>query len=351
MAYYPLRCWSRGRHRERFQGPGPRGHWRHQEGIVRALTFTIPSITKALWLKTNHLTDSFFSFSPLQPWGAPDHPVRQVHRWGGELISPSLTHVLSHQLFSIVRQFCNPSSTDDQPVGCFPPWCGWQCGLQEHLLRHHTRRREGGINPPLFQDPYLRSNPILDATSTLLTLLRCRGSLAHSRALGPLCPLASSLQKDLSPVLEILSERTGGCGVVCVWVPTGEHGIIFNKNNLVALKLSLHLCPCLLFPLLFLPSLILSFCVEANSACIMPMYSAYAYAVQCIQWPVRHISWVLWCKHSRSLETSKRPDPSGLLVSTWHRVFYGLVPLFVSGRIAQWRVGVPYYNRLPTPSL
>lgn len=325
------------------------------------------AIKKELWglsplpyLLSQKLFDSrsiiwLIHFSPSPPSSLEELLTTQCDRFTAEEVSSSvplsLMFSFRHHLFSIVRQFCNPSSTDDQPVGCFPPWCGWQCGLQEHLLRHHTRRREGGINPPLFQDPYLRSNPIIDATSTLLTLLRCRGSLAHSRALGPLCPLASSLQKDLSPVLEILSERTEGCGVVCVWVPTGEHGIIFNKNNLVALKLSLHLCPCLLFLLLFLPSLILSFCVDANSACIMPMYSAYAYSVQCIQRPVRHISWVLWCKHRRSLETSKQPDPSGLLVSTWHRVFYGLVPLFVSGRIAQWRVGVLYYNRLPTPSL
>ena len=46
----------------------------------------------------------FSPFPPLQPWGAPDHPVRQVHRWGGGLIDPSLTHVV---VPSSVAQHCN----------------------------------------------------------------------------------------------------------------------------------------------------------------------------------------------------------------------------------------------------
>uniref|UniRef100_A0AAQ4NPI6 Myosin light chain 11 n=1 Tax=Gasterosteus aculeatus aculeatus TaxID=481459 RepID=A0AAQ4NPI6_GASAC len=75
-------CRPRGRYRHRLQGAGPRGYREHQEGIPR---------------------------------GAPDHPVRQVHCGG-----------------------------DQEHVGRLPPRCCRQRGLQEHLLRHHTRRGEGG---------------------------------------------------------------------------------------------------------------------------------------------------------------------------------------------------------------
>lgn len=35
---------------------------------------------------------------------------------------------------------------DEESVCRLPSRCGWQCWLQEHLLRHHTRRGEGGVN-------------------------------------------------------------------------------------------------------------------------------------------------------------------------------------------------------------
>lgn len=48
---------------------------------------------------------------------------------------------------AVTHFFISSSSADEEPLGCLPPWCGWQRWLQEHLLRHHTRRGEGGINP------------------------------------------------------------------------------------------------------------------------------------------------------------------------------------------------------------
>ena len=41
-------------------------------------------------------------------------------------------------------------SPDDQPLGRLPPRCGRQRRLQEHLLRHHPRRGQGGgIETPI----------------------------------------------------------------------------------------------------------------------------------------------------------------------------------------------------------
>uniref|UniRef100_H2L9Z5 Myosin light chain 11 n=1 Tax=Oryzias latipes TaxID=8090 RepID=H2L9Z5_ORYLA len=49
--------------------------------------------------------------------------------------------------WSFLRTFLfviSPSS-DQEHVGRLPPRCGRQRRLQEHLLRHHTRRGEGGV--------------------------------------------------------------------------------------------------------------------------------------------------------------------------------------------------------------
>jgi len=43
-------------------------------------------------------SDIYLSIPPLQPRGAPDHPVRQVHPWGGEL-SSSLSRPYCHSVF------------------------------------------------------------------------------------------------------------------------------------------------------------------------------------------------------------------------------------------------------------
>lgn len=104
-------------------------------------------------------------------------------------------------------------------------------------------------------------------------------------------------------------------GVFVCEYQQGNMGLFSIKNNLVALKRSISV-PSLLFLLLLLPSLILSSCVEANSLCTIPTNRMYKYAVQCIQQSVTVVSWVLWCKHSLLLETSKRSDPGGLFVST-----------------------------------
>lgn len=163
----------------------------------------------------------------------------------------------------------------------------------------HTERRRRNKPPSLSRS--LPSAHTQYSTQHLLHSL-------FSDAVAPSHTLAPSARSVRLPAHYektcLLFSRYSVRGLKAVWLFVCEYQQVnmglfsIKRNNLVAPKLSLHLCPRLLFLLLFLPSLILSFCIEANSACTMPMYSAYAYAVQCIQRPVRHISWVLWCMHS-----------------------------------------------------
>lgn len=113
----------------------------------------------------------------------------QCDRFTAEEVGPRcLPFPSSHKLSwgSTLTPLSTFFSVDGQPVGCFPPWCGWQCGLQEHLLRYHTRRGKGGVNAPLLKSsPPVKHPYSLHHLLTPLPFLQRRGSLAHVRAPSP----------------------------------------------------------------------------------------------------------------------------------------------------------------------
>ena len=87
MSYVIPRCGPRGRHRERLQGPRPRGHRKHQEGdvssapphwLTTATTGTNSPCPYELHNADQTLFRSlslFLSLSLSQDRGAADHPV------------------------------------------------------------------------------------------------------------------------------------------------------------------------------------------------------------------------------------------------------------------------------------
>lgn len=93
---------------------------------------------------------------------------------------------------------------------------------------------------------------------------------------SPLFPLASSLWKDLSTLSRHSVRGLKAVGVFVCEYQQGGLGIIFNKNNLVALKHSLHLCPCLLFLLLLLHH---SFCPPVLRPAV---HASHLHTVQCV---------------------------------------------------------------------
>merc|ERR1739838_51825 len=97
--------------------------------------------------------------------------------------------------------------------------------LQEHLLRHHTRRREGGVNPLLSRRLlYLRPTPHPPFTSCISISVACLSMLT------PLvCPLPSPAhQRKTCIPLSTQSERTEDCGeCLCVSSQQGNNMGLF----------------------------------------------------------------------------------------------------------------------------
>lgn len=223
---------------------------------------------------------------------------------------------------------------DDKPVGCFPPWCGWQRGLQEHLLRHHTRRGEGGVkkSSASLKTAYLHSHPFSEPQSlhtipifsTMTAPLHISTPRAHS------FQFASYLLKRLVALMETLGERTEGFRG-CLRVSTYQQG---NMGSLVTLKtLSLSLSLRLLFSPNFLSthSVFLGWGQQCQASCLHAVcVHVQANACTCTR-QSSNKSWVPWCLH-KSLAWNKQESwpPSGLLVSTRHRVFAGFVLRLVS---------------------
>lgn len=215
IIFFVHRCWSRGRHRERFQSPGPRGHWQHQEGIVSVFIFMFCHYSSLI--KMDHASLIFCIF-PLQPWGALDHPVRQVHSWGGEPIRLCIAHVLTAWL-ALAREVVTHSF--------FSSLCRWRtCGLPSPQMwlatwttrtsatsSHTERTRRSKFH--LSQDLHLRWNP--HPSIPFPPLLPTKQlPCTHS------CPRWLFLPtKRLVSFIEMFSEGTEGCGG-CLCVSTNR---------------------------------------------------------------------------------------------------------------------------------
>lgn len=130
---------------------------------------------------------------------------------------------------------------DEESVGRLPPRCCWQYWLQEHLLRHHTRRGEGGVNGrgDKTENEEMNMHPSLLYSPSLFSVFLLLLCVSSSLSSFPSSLLLSStyslrLSKDLS--------RWGWIGRVerlmtTVSVKRG-YGIVFNKMNTISLSLT-----------------------------------------------------------------------------------------------------------------
>lgn len=126
---------------------------------------------------------------------------------------------------------------DEESVCRLPPRCGWQCWLQEHLLRHHTRRGEGGVNgcgdkKENKRDECVSLSALLTQAVLVLLLFVFLPPFPSSLLLSSTYSL--HLSKDLS--------RWGWIGRVerlmtTVSVKWG-HRIVFNKMNMISISLT-----------------------------------------------------------------------------------------------------------------
>lgn len=175
-----------------------------------------------------------------------------------------------------------------------------------------------------------------------LTFLPNAATLSH--ALAPqhalsACQLNHTRKKERLVSSETRWEDWQLWGCLGVWVPTGEHGIIFNKNNLVPLKHALSLSLSLIPPPFPATANLCLYGLEPavhasylHTACMHRQSSVYsALSVN-----------FLGCYGAGTvvlLQQGSSLTPSGLQASARRREWDGFVALFVSGETCNCKGG------------